>query len=312
MGNRLYNDYMSDIGAMGVYTAANQFDMNPVMMQSLGFTQEEVNLLQFIVLNGGTITAASIANYGIPYEYAKKLKYMYDIATGRVRIETSDDLPKHLKKMFNSHRTIGIQDLALSKVKSVPRKALIAGIPEGPFALFNSINYEPLQRMYDVVDVSSSRITVRTSRKPVLKYKQDRFIEGILEIKEVNQDGTIDIAIDKKYCKLCNRFIIVATLRRPEYHMGLIEIIAIEGTKVYVYAKNMGTSDTINYNGGTQRVYEFGYFASEINIKLKICATELYRQLCGVYAIEVPANQDFKILPDEKIKQIDNELDIEI
>lgn len=308
-----YNEYgmnFSNTG-MGVYTAYNQFDLDPVKLQSLGFNQNEIDTLYYIMANGGKVTTQALTSYGISYEDARKLRYMFDICTGKVVIDSPDDLAKHMKKMFGHIRRLGIQDLAISKISSVPRTALVAGIPRGPFDIWNSSKYPPLERMYTVVDVSGGKITIETDRKPVLKFKQDKFIDGVLEIKELTKDGKVRVAIDKKYCRLCNRFIIVASLRRPEFHHGMVEMICIEGTRVYVYAKDLGTKDQVRYNMGTQRVYAYGFYPNEIQSKLMLCATNMYKELCGVYATTYPANQDFLILTPEKDEDDTDEIEIE-
>jgi len=88
----------------------------------------------------------------------------------------------------------------------------------------------------------------------------------------------------------------VASLRRPEFHHGMIEMVCIEGTKVYVYAQTLGTRDVVGHNMGTQRVYDYGFQKSEIQPKLIKVGSEVYNQLCGVYTVMHPANQDFRPL----------------
>jgi len=296
---------------MGVYTAYNQFDFDPVKLQSLGFNSTEMTVLYDIVNRGGKVTVQALTSFGFSYEDARKLKYMYDICTGRVVIDSPDDLAKHLRKMFGHIRRLSIHDLSLNKVRDVPRTALVAGIPKGPFHLWNSSNYPPLERMYTVVAVGGGKITIETDRIPVLKYKQDKFIEGILEIKELTKDRKVIVAIDRQYCKLCNRFTIVASLRRPAVHHGMVEIICIEGTRVYVYAKNIGTRDSIKDNMGTNRTYSYGFYPNEIQSKLMMCATELYRELLGVYSMTHPANQEFLVLTPEEEKQDIDSIEID-
>lgn len=296
---------------MGMYPAYNQFDLDTVKLKSLGFNDYEILVLTDIITTGGSTSIQALQANGFNYAEAKRIKYMYDICAGRIVIDSEDDLSKHLRKMFGQGKRLSIHDLAINKFSTVPRTALVAGIPRGPFDIWNSGNYPPLERMYTVVDVSGSRITIETDRVPILKYKQDKFIEGVLEIKEKNKDGKVIVAIDKKYCKLCNRFIIVASLRRPALHHGMVEMICIEGTRVYVYAKNLGTKDKVNDNMGVFRVYAYGFYPNEIQSKLMISATEIYRALWGVYAIIHPANQDFLILTPEEEKEQTDELEIE-
>lgn len=304
--NMMTNNFMGN-QAVGVYTPITQFDIDEGRLLSLGFTYPEIHALRSIIAAGGKVTPNALTMYGIDYETASRIKYMYDIVTGKVTIETPDDLAKHLRKLFGKHRRIGIQDLALSRLQSVPRYAVIAGIKDETFSIYNSTKYPVNERLYDVVDVSSGRIFIETKRKPVLKYKQPKKIEGVIEIVELKKDGKVVIAVDKKYAMLCNRFVIIGSLRRPEFHLGMVEIICIEGTRVYIYANNMGTKETVRYSGGTQRVYDYGCFPNEIKPKLFKVASEMYPLLSGVYAIEHPANSDFVIIPlEEKEEKIED------
>ncbi len=312
----MYNDFdtqsygtMQYNEAVGVYTPDTQISIDVNNLITLGFNMEEIQTLQYIVMNGGKVTPSALTSYGLDYESAKKIKYMYDIATGKINIESTDDFSKHLRKLFGTHRRIGIQNLALSKLQSVPRKAVIGGIRDETFSIYNSNKYPVNERMYDVVNVTGGRIWVETSRKPVLKFKQAKKLENVIEIIELKQDGKVVVAVDKQYCKLCNRFIIVGSLRRPEFHNGMVEIICIEGTKVYVYANNMGVRESVSYNGGTQRVYDYGFLPNEIQPKLLKVASELYPVISGVYASTNPANSDYHILTPE-IKEEDSIDDI--
>lgn len=296
---------------MGVYTYGNQFDLDPIRMKSMGFTQEEIQALTYIVSNEGKAAISTMTQYyGIPYEEAQKLKYMYDICTGKVLINSEDDISKHLRKMFGKHKRIGIQDLATSTVSEIPRAALVAGIPEDtPFAIWNSIKYPRDKRLYKVTDVSSAFITIETDRIPILKYRAAKKLDGILEIKEDPTNGKMKVAIARDYCRLCNRFIIVASLRRPEFHHGLINIICMEGTRVFIYADTLAPNKNSRYYNATQRVYDFGFFPYEIQPKLITCATNIYQRVCGVYASQVPSNMDFIMLPVEQ--KAEDEIQIE-
>lgn len=282
---------------MGVYTYNNQFDLDPIMLRYLGFSDEEIAVLSNIVASGGKTTVNYMVNcYGIPYEQAKKLKYMYDICTGKVIINSEDDLSKHLRKMFGRHQRIGIQNLSSRFIDEIPRTALIAGIPkDSPFAIWNSINYPPFERMYTVINATASNVTIETNRIPVLRYKQDKFIDGVLKIVDGPKDGILQVEINKEYCKLCNRFVIVASLRKPEFHHGMVEIICIEGTKVYVFADTISSKKYLRYGNNSQRVYDYGFFPTEIRSKLMASASKIYKSLCGVYANLIAANSDFVI-----------------
>jgi len=332
----MYNEYYPNNQAinsgMGVYNAYTQFDLDINKLMSLGFTVPEIETLQYIIANGGKVTPSALVSYGLDYETAQRIKYMYDIAVGKISIESTNDLCKHLRKLFGKHKRIGIQDLALSKISRVPRMAVIGGIPKGPYEIYNSKNYPLHERLYEVESVSGSRITIKTKRKPVLKYgsekkvyyvkdletgnvkhylkeedispevkKDDRYKLGTaLEIKELLPDKSVIISVDKDYARIINRYIIVASLRRPDVHLGMVEIICIEGTKVYVYAVPIGNGESVGYHRSTQRIYDYGYIPREIETKLMKVATDIYKHVCGVYASVVPANEDFVLLSYEQ------------
>lgn len=295
------NEYgYRDNQAMGVYTPDTQLDFDPIKLSSLGFSIEEIQTIEYIVCNGGRVTTQGLTGYGISYEAAKRLRYMYDIMVGKVVLESSDDLIKHLRKMNPHVERIGMQNLAISSIREVPRKALIANITDPTFKIYNSKQYPLDKRMFDVVDVSSSRIFMETSIRPVLKYKQSKIVEGVIEITEEKPNKKLIIAVDKKYCRLCNRFVIVASMRRPEFHFGNVEIICIEGSRVHVYAQKMGIKEGVKYNGSVQRVYDYGYLPQEIQPKLMACATGLYRQVCGVYAAAYGPTDEYNIIVEEQ------------
>ena len=313
----------------GIYTPQNQFNFDNQQLLSLGFTQAEINTLLYIINCCGKVTPASLSQWGLPYEDCKKLKYMYDIITGRVIVESTDDLVKHLRRMFGKHRRVGLGDLKTTTVSVLPRRCIVAGIPERfPYAVYNSKNYCGMAMTYEVTDIANKRILVRTKRKPQLKYgsskklimvedldnKTVKFVDdekqltktekespnylvsSAVEIRRIGADGTVEVAFNKKIARMCNRFIVVASLKRPEFYLWMYEIIAIEGTKIYVYAKTASSGENVKYNGGTMRVYDFGFNGAEIKNKTLRAATEVYNKICGVYATEEPGNCDFEAI----------------
>lgn len=278
--------------------------VNSSKLLKLKFTQAEIAYLSKFIDAYGQVTAAkAIKLTGINEGSAKKLKYMYDICTGAVTTESPDDLAKHFRKMAGGQRRLGIQDLAVSKIQRVPRKAVIAGIPEGTFSIYNSNRYNENERMYNVIDVTGSNIIIRTDRKPILKYGASRKLDDIIEIREVNADGTVDIAINKANARLCNRFIVVASLRRPEFHHGMVEMIAIEGTKVYVFNQTMGGGEIPSYKNGTQRVYDYGFTSKELCPKLMASAKSIFNYIKGVYSCVDKPNSDFTLIKRVEVEE---------
>ena len=304
--NYMNTGYNTNGNGAGVYTPANQFYFDRNMLNSLGFNAEDMNALEYIANSCGKISLNIIQQFGIPYEKAQEMKYMYDIATGKIVIDSEMDLIKHLRKMFGKNRRISLSDLMLSKINDVPRVAVVSGIKVEPYTIYNSERYSPRERFYKVVNVGTRNIEVETNRRPQLKYGTPKKIEDVLEIKEVKKDKLI-MSFNKSVCRLCNRFIIVGSLRRPEFHHGMIEIICIEGTKVYIYAQTLRPNVGIKYNYGTQRVYDYGFMKNEIEPKLIKVASEIYNAVCGVMSKAQGATSDYLVVPPEQPKETDED-----
>lgn len=294
-------------GSCGVYTANSQFSLDEKKMLDLKFTQVEIDTLKWVVQNCGNVTTNRAMQMGYNPETAKKLKYMYDIATGMVDISTTDDLCKHLRKMFGGHGRIGIQHLPKSKFEIIPRKCFVGNIPAGTFEMYNSKHYGR-DGLYDVTNVTGGKIEFRTARKPVLKYRESKELPGIIEITNLNKDGTVTVEVNKQYARLCSRYIILASLKRPEFYHAMVEIICIEGTKVYVFATTMKDGEKPNYKGGTQRVYDFGFFKNELPRKLLNVASIVYANLNGVYAEKIPGNMEFEMFKQSAPEETDEDV----
>lgn len=238
-----------------------------------------------------------------------RLKYTYSTAIGKVTIDNEYQLSAHYKKLNrNISGKIGISDLIASNLRDMPRKCVIAGIPNGPFSIYNSNNYKGADKLFEVAHATPSKVSIVTPIKPVIKHGQSHGIPDIINIvgfthtrdKNGNSIEAVQVDVYKKFFRLCNRFIIVASLRQPEYHLGMYTMICREGSKVYVYAKNMGVAATPRYNGSTERVYDYGFFNGEILPKLKASAVRLYRKLNCVHQELIPANMQFEIIEPEK------------
>lgn len=288
--------------AYGVYTPMSQFNFNRDYLLRLGFTVNDIDTLTHCLNCGVRVTMSNLQRF-LDFQSAKKIKYMYDICTGKVQVETTDELCRHLRKMFGDKKRLGIQDLTPSTIKEIPRKAVIAGIKQEPFTIYNSENYRSnYDKLYDVEKVGSTNIKVVTKRKPVLRYGQSKEVQGVIKIRELDKDGKVHIEVNRKNSLLCNRFVVVASLRYPEFYHSMVEVICIEGTKVYIFAKSMGTSNRIGYSNGTQRVYDYGIFKNEIEPKVMEVATMIYSKICGVYAVKHPGNQDYNVMIKDTIE----------
>ena len=312
-------------------------------MQTLlnyGFNQQDINNLMYAYNFSGKVTMAILQQMGCSYEQAQRLNYANNIYMGKVildsipklakhfrivygctqeeankmaysynlqsgNVDTKEGLISHLKKINKDSMKITINDLAVSKINNVPRVAVVANINQEPYNIWNSKNYNGADALYKVVDVTSQKITIETAKKPKLPYKSAMKLPGILEIQGVKSNGNAVVAFNRDYCKLCNRFIIVASLRSPEFHLGMYEMVCFEGTKVYIYATNMGTKETVRYNMGNQRVYDYGIFPNTIKVKLDKVAKNMYQYLKGVRVEYRDANSEYVVVP--AVQKLDNE-----
>lgn len=279
--------------------------INKGYLLMLGFTDEEINILQRLMVDGARIAINSMVSMGLNYQSAQRIKYMHSIVIGKVIINNTDDLSKHLRMMRNSSKKIGIYDLPLTKVKKVPRYAAVAGIKKAPFDIFNSSNYKGIDMFYEVVGVYGNRVTVKSKNKPVIKYGQPKGIEGVLEIRKLLEDGTILVSFENKFVRLLNRFLVVASLRRPQEHHGLAEILCLDGTKVYVYAQTL-PFNSITVNRSTQRVYDYGMLGSDMRNKICDAAREVYNNVYGVYCSWEDGNSIYNIEADKQEQESDD------
>lgn len=291
------NQMANPMGYPGPTTTYPVFVLSPEELYRLRFTPIEVNIVTFLLTNKIAITPTNIQfffpqlSYEVIMQLAPRIRYLRDVITGKTTITTKHDKSKHYKRLFGQHYKVGIKDLPVSTLYEVPRYAVVANIKDTSYAAVNSLNYKGDAMYYKVMDVTS-RVTVAYPRRLVLKYGYPKKIPNVIEVLEEKQpNGFPILAIDKDYCKVCNRYIIVASLKRPEFHLGMVEIMAIEGTLVYVYAQNMGTKPNVSYQGGTTRIYDYGYKVDEIKSKIEKVAQGVYRCVKG---IDMDFEQDYE------------------
>lgn len=269
----------------------------PENLRQLFFTGAEIDTYISLIETGCRITVPSIINMGIPANIAKRVRYMHEICQGKVTLNDYEDYVKHLKKLDRTDgRRIGIADLAVSSITKVPRAAVVQGIPgDSPFAIYNTVNLET--GLYEVADIRKDRIVIYAKKRPVLPYGTPTEVEGVCSIMGASVDGKkLAISVNKKNCRMVNRFIIVASTKRPEFHHGMNEIVDISGSRVYVYAQTLRARDVIQYNMGTQRVYAYGFSRGQIAGKLDATTNAVYQYIRGVLRQGFPGNQDFRMI----------------
>ena len=282
------------LSGMGVYTANTQFELDEKQLLKLKFTHNEINTLKYVVENFGKVSVNDMVYSGITdQKTAEHVKYAYDICTGKVIVDDNFTLKKHLRKMFGKGCKVTIDFLKPSCIEELPRKCIIAGLEE-PWHIWNSNRYKGYDALYTMVGAAGSEnIKFITDRIPVLKYKQGKKEDGIVEILSRKEDKLL-VSINKKKVRMCNRFVVTAALRKPERYLFLIEIICIEGTSVYVYATEIGGTKKSVRSTNSNRIYQWGIFEREIQPKTIKVAEDIYKLLCGVVAEKEEGNMEYK------------------
>lgn len=254
-------------------------------MLNMGYSEKEARKVINVLYQCSKCTGAVLQKYyGYNAAQAKRIEYMSKIYTGKTQVETNDQLIKHFKTMTNNAHKLTVSDLATSKITTVPRFAVIQHITHEPYTIWNSNNYKGMQRLYRVYDVRGKSIIIETKRYPRLEFGAKKEIPGVLKILGKTAEGTVRVSFDEKYCKLTNRFMIVASTKNPEKHFGKYTILTADGNRVYVYAADMGTRETPKYQMGSQRIYDFGIFGKQIPSKLQSVASDLYKSVNGYSA----------------------------
>lgn len=291
----------------------NLSNINIELLRKLNFTSMDIAMLKVARLFNCYSTASTISRkFCIPYGEAEKIKYMDDLDTGRITINSNDDLATHIARMYSGGRRLTTSDLSLSTVTDIPRKVAVFGIRAERFKLFNSNTrgYKRDATIYELVKVNQNNIHCIVHKRPVIRYNESLEEEGVCRIIRIIDKKSIEVAFNKNYCVMCNKFIIVASLRKPDIHCGMISIICKDGTQVYVYAQMVAGDKQLNYYSGNQRVYDYGFFGYEIKPKLLKSAEKVYRHIGGIISSAVNPTIQFTTVPNNKVVSIDSDSEV--
>lgn len=296
-----YNTQAEGLYQQGGIDYSSPPDFNYKRLMGLGFSKLEIDTCQRLFNQGAKFTTAFLQQVcGYDYETAAKLKYLYDIAQGKIEIETDDELCKHLKKIFGKKRKVTIADLPPSNITEVPKLCLIAEITDPLFYCYNSGLYALHQRFYRVIQSTTTKTVIRTHRKPEIKFRGAKETEGVAKIlsEEPNPDGSIDVEFNPKYTRLCNRYLILASPKRPEFHLGCYEIILVDGSKMYVFGRTLPAKWELKYKAAQERVLDSGIFPDELNKRITRAAEMVHKRLAGVKANTLDATSVFDLIHD--------------
>lgn len=205
-----------------------------------------------------------------------------------------------------------------NEIIEVPKFAIIKNIEKEPFDIYNSkptrVGEKP--KFYEVESISSTtgKILVKTDIKPVIKYKGALEAKGIklavptkaeFDLKKYKK-GEVKVYLDRGFYRLCNRFIIVGTLRPPleTVNLGCYKMLASDGTAVYVYARLIPYNKSISSGGiRDQRIYYMGFDARDIDSKLKESTQKIQQKLGGYIVDKIEPTVSFSLF--EKKETLD-------
>lgn len=304
------------------------FNLDAPLLRSLGFLDIEVRILNDCVNMFGLATRNRLASPPFcvnSYTNISRLMYAYQISMGKVAVDSDNPewLAKHFKKMYSFTQqpdSFSLYDIPHSEISIVPRTAVVAGLPSGNFQVLNSCRYPKQSSTYKVKGIAQEWVTIYSFRKMGVGH-QDRLTEsienrtwgipGILKVESVGSFADKKpwiISIHKSRCRLCNRFIIVATTRKSEAgyhaHHGGYLLITDSGHIIRVYAKSLdldaygnpkdkapkSTRDTV--------VLSYGFFSEEVEPKLSAAWEAITRKFNIVYSKKMPSLVEFEEIPE--------------
>lgn len=299
-------------------------------MIELGFEPIVMQTRTMILQNYGKLSSKAFEMFGVwDYKLRQDILYADKIIKGIILIENKADLKKHLQKM-NYSRKISIADLASSISPKNELKAIIKGLPKNSlFGIYNTgdslsdfvdvesitdkyitiysekyykIGAKQSKALYRVKDLINSRVKYYESRDQIEKtildnpmtYKVEKIAE-LLNVQAVGGKRVVSVVIHRDYCRLLGRYMIAASLKAPDLHLGAYELLALGGTSVFVFAKQVKYNQKANirYSTGTERVYYIGHNSEKLDEMLTAVTNQVYQKIRGVYSEKLDATVDF-------------------
>lgn len=279
------------------------FEPDREKLGRLGFTEGDISTLQMLVQQNRNRmpTRDKLRQMGYNENQSVMFRYMYNISIGRIEIDTREAMAKHLRKLWRGPR-IGLNHLPYSTVSELNRYCLVAHLPK-PYDSLNSNRYYQFgglkEGMYKVDKIAGGRTYITTPRRPVLTRNDSQDIPGVIRVESVNRrDDTITYSIDNKYVRICNRFVIAASLRRPLDHLGLSSILCMDGTTIYVMALPVKSGAGKTYYSQSQRVYAYGVDKEMLLPTLHDISVKMFNYFKAFMMEQEHGNIDYEQLVD--------------
>jgi hypothetical protein len=302
------------------YSTPPDFDRN---FTGLGFSVAEVrlcqNLLGQMMYNFGKakFTTKFLMDCGYSMETAKRLCLLYAVAKGDRLIEERLERSKVRRQLYTKHK-ITIANVPVTTVSDIPKFCVVDNIPDGNFAIYNSSEYaeigDPYEMLYEVLSHGATRVRVKTRRRPQIAVHGSKEIEGVVKITDgPDADGNVIVEFANDYVRLCNRYAIVVSTRRPEHYLYGIELDLPDGSIMYVFTRMITGPSKLKYKGASERVLDWGIFGNEILERNNAVAHEIHQLLMGAEAHIMQATLTFALLygdsPDSECAAEEGESD---
>ena len=322
--NNMYSDDMNTGADVVDFNRMIQLGFEPVVMQT-----REMILNAFGKLTTGNFDKACVYDYKLRQD----ILYADKIMKGIVPVETKEDIKKHLLKMKFAPKT-GIYDLANSLTSPKNElKAIIKGLPVNKdciFSIYNTpkdtcitldnispkyatfyserymqVRNDQSRELYRVKDMMNNRFKFyyhesdieSTVKSNTDLYKVEKVAE-MLGITTIGGKKVVQIRLHHDFYRILGRYMIVASLKAPDNHLGGYELLSLGGTSVYVFARQVkfGQKADVKFSTGAERVYCID--CSEANLKknLLTVAMQIKQKIRSVYEEEIPATLEFKTL----------------
>ena len=327
-----YNDGMQDIGyGMGM-DMTDPFSQDTVpyeRMLELGFENIVLDTRRNVLMATGKLSNKSFEMCGVwNYKLRQDILYADKIIKGLIPVDNKQDLKKHLQKM-NFTRKISMADLATSISPHNELKGIVKGLPQKSlFGIYNTddtpegvdidtlspryitiwsdkyykINAKQSRKLFRVRDLLHNRIKYYDSIESIEKsikeneaaYKIERVAE-LLNVQTVNGKKMVAVVIHRDYCRIRGRYMIVASFKAPDQHLGCYELLSLGGTTVYVFAKQVKFNQKadVKYSTGAERVYYIGCDEDKLDEMLEITTNQVYQKIKGVYSEKYEATTEF-------------------
>lgn len=185
----------------------------------------------------------------------------------------------------------------LNEIHKIPKRLYIAGIADPIFNIYNSDRYIDKNEKFYLMEGSNNQyIHIVTDKRPVLRRGQEAKVQGVGIIREAPY-GSVEadnVYINRKYIRQLSRYAVYVSTKKPALHCGLIQLVCVGGTIIYVYALEVGDTDLVNRSEGGKKVYSYGYFRNNLYNSVKNVAMCIGNEYGACFSVTYRPQHEYK------------------